>query len=702
MALMTDIRNNLTTLFAVLAVLFIILIVFDWGMDFTGRKGRSLFGSGDVVGSVNGNDLSYREFSEMLRQQVESYRAQSGTEPDEDTERFLRDQVWNTFIQQTLMNEQIEKLGIEVTDREIVDIVHGPNPPEFLVRNFRDSAGIFNRAAYDRAIADPQNREAWVQVEKILREQRKQEKLQSLLMASVRVTEEELKQRFIDQNTTLEAEYILFDPQRFFPDSAVTVTEEDIRKHYNENQDEFKVRPARKIKYVQFTLAPSREDTLAVLNEINRFAEQARAGTDFMELAKTYSEIPVNEAFFKHGELTRPKETVVFSAKKGDIVGPVLDYDGYSLFKVLDERKGTGEYVRASHILLNAVSGPDSVKKIQLARDLLQQIRNGADFAELARKYSEDLSNAKDGGELGWNARGAWVKPFEDAAFRARVGDVVGPIRTHYGWHIIKVTGRDNRELKIAALTLRLKPSSQTLETIYKMAEDFSYLAKSEGFEKAAEFSKYEVRETPEFVRTGTVPGLGFSDAVMNFAFERKVGDISDPISLRGMVVVAKISGIREEGVQPLADVKNIVTSMVLRKKKMERLKPQVEEFAKNLTSSSDLAAAAKALPQAQYQKTGPFKPQDPVGVIGRDLAFIGTALALQPGELSKPFEGQRGYYIVKLIAKSPFDSTKFAAERTTLRDQLLQEKRNQVLSQWFTTLREHATIKDHRDKFFR
>jgi hypothetical protein len=141
---------------------------------------------------------------------------------------------------------------------------------------------------------------------------------------------------------------------------------------------------------------------------------------------------------------------------------------------------------------------------------------------------------------------------------------------------------------------------------------------------------------------------------------------------------------------------------MVLRKKKMEKLRPRVEEFANNLQPTSDLAMAAKAMPEILYQKTGPFKPLDPVAQIGRDLAFIGTALALRPGELSKPFEGQRGYYLVKLIAKSPFDSTKFSTERTTLRDQLLQEKRNQVLSQWFTTLREHASIEDNREKFFR
>ncbi len=600
------------------------------------------------------------------------------------------------------MDEQINKLGLEATDREIIDIVHGPNPPEFLTRNFRDSMGTFNRAAYDRAIADPQNREAWVQVEKALREQRKQEKLQSILFASVRITDDEVRRRFIDQNTTLDAEYLFFDPMRFYPDSVIPVIDDDIRKYYNANQEEFKVRAARKLKFVQFVLAPSREDTLAVLNEMNRLLGQAKAGSDFLELAKTYSEVPVNEAFFKHGELSRPKETAVFAAKKGDIVGPVQDFDGYHLFKILDERKGTSEYVRASHILLNAVSGPDSVKRIEKARDLLRQIRNGADFAQLARDNSEDFSNASQGGDLGWNGKGAWVKPFEDAAFRARVGEVVGPIRTQFGWHIIKVTGKDNREVQLAALTLRLKASSYTTEAVNKQAEDFSYLAKSEGFEKAAEFSRYEIRDTPEFVKTGSIPGLGFNEAITNFAFLEKVGAVSDPMTIRGGVVVVKIADAREEGVQPLESVKNTARATVLRQKKMEKLRVQVEELRKNLQPTMNFAEAVQTVAQAQYQKTGPFRPADAVPQIGRDMAFIGVALTLQPGEISKPFEGQRGYYILKLSTKSSFDSTKFSSARTSLRDQMLQEKKNQVLSQWFTALRDRASVEDHRSKFFR
>lgn len=699
MALMTDIRNNLTKLFAVLAVIFIILIVFDWGMELP--ELRSGF-SGDIVGSVNGKDLTYREFSELLRVQVENYRSQSGNDPDEETERFLRDQVWNTFIQQAIMDEQIDKLGLEVTDKEIIDIVHGPNPPEFLTRNFRDSLGTFNRAAYDRAIADPQNREAWVQVEKALREQRKQEKLQSILLASVRITDDDVRQRFIDQNTTLDAEYVSFDPMRFYPDSVISVTDEEIRKYYNANPEEFKVRAARKLKFVQFVLAPSREDTLAVVDELNRLLGQAKSGSDFLELAKTYSEVPVNEAFFKHGELSRPKETAVFAAKKGEVVGPIQDFDGYYLFKVLDERKGASEYVQASHILLNAVQGPDSVKKIEKARDIVRQIRSGADFAELARKHSEDFSNASQGGELGWNGKGAWVKPFEDAAFRAKVGEVVGPVRTQFGWHIITVTGKDSREVKLAALTLRLKASSQTTEMVNKQAEDFSYLAKSEGFEKAAELNKYEIRETTEFTKTGSIPGLGFSESITNFAFREKVGAISEPMTVRGGVVVVKTADAREEGVQPLENVKNTVRSIVLRQKKMEKLRPQIDEFHKNLQPTTNLFETAKTITEVMYQKTGPFKPVDAVPQIGRDMAFIGVAMTLQPGELSKPFEGQRGYYILKLSTKSFFDSTKFSSERTTLRNQLLQEKKNQVLSQWFTAQRDRASIEDHRDKFFR
>ncbi|MCI0708226.1 MAG: peptidylprolyl isomerase [Ignavibacteriae bacterium] len=699
MALMTQIRDNLTKLFAVLAVLFIVLIVFDWGMELPQMRSG---GAGDVVGVVNGKEIKHQEFLTMLRQQVEAYRTQAGSEPDEETERYLRDQVWNTFVQQFLMDEQIDRLGISVTDREVIDIVHGPNPPEFLAQNFRDSTGRFNRAAYDQAIGDPQNREAWVQVENVIRQQRRQEKLQSLINATVRVTEGELRQRYLERNAKVSVEFVLFDPSRFFPDSTISITDEDILKHYNANQDEFVVRPARKVKYVRFQIAPSADDTAAVENEMNRLLAQTKSGMDFTELANTYSELPVNEAFFKHGELSREKESAVFSAKKGDVAGPIKDFDGFHLIKVLDERRGNDEYIRASHILLRSVAGEDSTQKIATMRGLLGQIRSGADFAELARTHSEDVGSAVQGGDLGWTGKGGWVKPFEDAAKRTRVGDVVGPVRTQFGWHLIKVTGKDRRELKLVGLTMKVKSSSQSTELAYKQAEEFAYLAESEGFEKSAQLSGYQVVETPQFVKTTPIPGIGFNETLTNFAFREDVGAISEPIGIRGGLIVAMVSEKREEGVQPFEDVKNITRTQYIKKTKMEKLKPLVEDFYNRLLQDPGTSLGSGAPSGAQYQKTTEFKPSEGAPFVGRDPAFTGVVLNLQQGQTSKPFEGLRGYYIVRALTVAGVDSATYSAESAALRDQLLQEKKNQVVSQWFTALREQATIEDYRHKFFR
>lgn len=699
MPLMTRIRNNLSKAFAIFAVFFIVYIVLDWGMDIGDRQRG---GGGDVIGAVDGTEISYREFSELLRAQSEAYRQQTGNDPDDQTEQQIRSQVWNSVTQQALIELELERLGITVTDDEIRDILLGSNPPEAIANQFKDSLGVFNRAAYDRAVADPQNSQAWIQVERDLRRQRRIEKLQSILFASMRITDGELRQRFIDQNVTMEADYVLFDPNRLVPDSMIVVADSDIERHYNTTQNEFKVRAARKLKYVLFNLAPTGEDSAIVLAEMDRLTDQLNNGMDFMELARSYSEIPPEEKWVKHGELTRQRETAAFSARKGAVVGPVADVDGYHLIRVLDERKGEGEFVRASHILLNAVSGPDSVAQIEKARSLLQQVRGGADFAALALEHSQDVSNKAQGGELGWTGRGGWVAPFERAAFGARVGDVVGPVRTQFGWHLIKVTGRDSRELKVVQLSMKVKASPRSIDLAYARADDFAVLAEDEGFEKSAELSAYEVRETPEFTKGGFIPGLGVSDAVMNFAFTGKLNAISTPMTVAGGVAVFKVSAIREEGVRPLEDVKGIVRSQVVRKKKMDQLRERVNTFYATLTPSTDLLPAAQSLQNVNAQKSGPFKAGEaPLGV-GRDYAFIGTALALNPGDLSKPFEGARGYYIVKLNSKTPFDSLKFSNDRNTLRDQLLQEKQNRLFSEWLTALRDKAEIEDYRDRFFR
>ncbi|HET9132261.1 MAG TPA: peptidylprolyl isomerase, partial [Terriglobia bacterium] len=500
----------------------------------------------------------------------------------------------------------------------------------------------------------------------------------------------------------MDAQYVLFDVNRLVPDSQVVVTDDDLRDYYNKHQQDYAVKAARKLKYVVFKQTPSADDTAAVLSDMAHIKDQVKTGANFVDLAKTYSDNPVTEAYFKHGDMSKVKDDAVFSAKKGDVVGPILDNDGYHLIKIIDERQGTTEFVRASHILLNLVTGPDSVKTIEKAKEIAREARNGANFADLAKKYNQDYGTMNSGGDLGWGTKGTWVKPFEAAVFRAKVGQIVGPVRTPYGWHIIKVTGRDKREVKIADLVEKVKASNQTLDDAFNRAQDFISLAKDEGFEKSAELSHDQVLETPSFSKGSFVPGIGVSDAVMSFAFSRSLGDVSDPISVSNGVGVFKISDVREDGVRPFDDVKTTLRVAVVRMKKLEKIKDQVDRFSSSLNPASDLVAAAASLQNVTAMRTGPFTANESVPGIGRDPKFVGVAMALNPGEVSKPFDGLRGYYILKLLTKTPFDTARFAAEQGTLRDQMLQEKKSRLISDWLTALRTKADIVDNREKFYR
>lgn len=702
MAVLSDIREKSPKfIIAGAAVLFIFLIIFDWGFDISGRKGRS--NKSDVIGSVNGKEVNYRMFSELVRRTVENRKNQQNSDVDSETERQIRSQVWSQIVDEFLFEQEINRLGITVTDQEIRDIIAGPNPPDFLVQQFKDSTGTFRRDAYQYAMTDPQNKQAWIQVEEGIRQEQKRLKLQSLLLATTIVSESEIKQRFIDNNVTLDANYVLSDINRLVPDSAVTVTDDDLKRQYEAHPADFRSKAARKVKYVFFNQSASSEDSAAIEQDLKEYLKQAMSGAmDFTELAKTYSEIPVTDVFFKHGELSRQKEDAIFSAKKGEIIGPLRDNDGIHIIKILDQRQGKTEFVKCSHILLNLVSGPDSVKVIQKARALLAQAHSGADFANLARENSQDYGTAVRGGDLGWASKDRYVKPFADAAFRTQVGSIVGPVRTQFGWHIIKVTGRDRREIKIVDLALKVRASGETIETVYQYAQDFAYLAKDEGFEKAAENSKYRVLETPEFQKTGSIPGIGQNDVVTSFAFGNKLGTISEPVYTKDGIIVIMVSNVREEGIRSLEEVKSTVKSMAIKQKKMEKVREQVDAFYKTLTSSSDIISAAQSNVNLIAQNTGVFKPTDGPPGIGRDLKFIGSALSLNPGELSKPFEGNRGYYIIQLLSKSPFDSVKYSSERELLSGQILQEKRNRAISDWHNALREKADIVDNRDKFFR
>lgn len=712
MPIMTRMRESMPAILFGLLIAFLITIIFEWGMDYLGlSSGR---GQHTAIGSVNGKEITFQEFSDLVRAVSDNQRQQSNVEPDEHQMRQTRQQVWDQLVNQRLIDEQIKKLGLVVSDQEIVDWVRGDNPPEDLKRNFIDSTGTFRRDVYEQFLRDPNqfihdpqgvNRAYGTQwlanYEKNLRQRRLQEKLQSLVTASVRVTEGEVRRRFAEQNIRYDVLFALFDPNTFVKDEEVTVTEADLKSYYDENLEVYKIQPSRKLKYVTFLENPSAADTAAKMQEVEEALKKAREGQDFLQLVNLYSDRPDSGAWFKHGELSPSIENAVFAAKPGAIIGPLNEPDGFHIIKVLDERKGNQEFVRASHILFQ-LTGPDSNAVKATAREVAQKAKAGADFAALAAAYSKDPSNAKKGGDLGWFPKGRMVAEFEQAAFKAKVGEVVGPVRTAFGLHIIKVTGRDARELKIASIVTKLVASSQTKNDIADRAKDFAVLAQSSEFTKEANAVGLEVRETEVQEKGGVIPGLGVNESVTKWAFKNKVGSVSDPFTIPNGWAVFTIVEAKDAGVQPFDQVKDSFRPQVLRKKKMEKVKEIAASLKAKLAPNDSLSRLKTLEPRVQVQATGPFLASAGIPGVGRDQNFLGVVEGLNPGQISAPFSGFRGVYLVQLLSKTPFDSTAYASQREILRTQMLQEKRNKYVAEWLAKLKETADIEDNRDLFYR
>jgi peptidyl-prolyl cis-trans isomerase D len=709
MPIMTRMRDSMPVILFTLLIVFVLTIIFDWGMGYLGLRGP---GAAEDIGKVNGKAISYREFADVLRNYAESQKQQTGKEPTEDELKTVRDQIWQSMVSQRLMMEEASRLGVTVTDQEIIDWVRGDNPPEDLRRNFVDSTGQFRRDVYDQFLSnpnqflrdpegsDPNYGSKWLaEYDKSLRQRRLQEKVQSVVLASVGVTEGEVMRRFADQNQRMSAVVAFVDAGTAVPDSTVQVTDADIRTFYDENIESYKVPASRMVKYVVFPIAPTASDSAARIGEMNDVAKKARAGADFIDLTGMYSDTRDSGAYFKHGEISPGLEGEVFAAKPGDIVGPLTEGNTLHLFKVLDARKSANEYIRASHILFRMEGDSNAVK--ELAQRVAREAKGGADFGALARQYSKDPGNAGKGGDLGWFSKGRMVPQFEKAAFGARVGEVVGPVRTAFGLHIIKVTGRDSRELKLVSIKIPIEASAQTRNDLLDRSRDFAYNSRETDLPREAEQLGMKVQEAP-VTESGAIPGLGVDEAVNRWAFAEKVGSVSEPFSIQNSYVVFAITDAKDAGARPFDELKESLRPLALRSKKLERATAIAADLRSKLGPADSVSGVAEFNPAVTITRTGEFTFSGGIPLAGRDPAFIGAISALQVGQISPAVKGARGAYLIQLLSRTEIDSAAYSSQSEMLRTRLLQEKRNRFLADWMDSLRKNAEIEDKRDLFYR
>lgn len=659
---------------------------------------EALGGRTNNVGSVDGEDISYQEFVNAVEQQRENQKKQTGKDVDEENLEQLRDQVWDALVTQKILANEIDKFGITVSDEEIKEIILGDNPPEFLKQNFIDSTGNFNRQVYEQALFDPRNKEALLQAEEFVRQNRLNEKLQSLILASVNISEADIKNRFIEQNQKMNAEYVLVDLS-IYPDSTVKFNDTDLKKYYNENLDKYKNQAQRKLQYVLFANKPSADDSATIKQTLETVADKFRKDTSsFQSYVDIYSTVPYSKDTLALNAFPAGVYEILSKSSPGSIVGPVTSPQGYILYRFVGIVPSKESLVKASHILINNMGSDE--KNLEEANKVYSQLIKGASFEGTAKAISKDPGSGSKGGDLGWFGKGAMVPEFEKAVFGGAVGIVQKPIKTNFGYHIIKVTGKSNNKYVVEKIVNPIQTSASTIDANFNAAQDFSYVADKNGFEKEAKLMNYAVQESSPFVKEAySVPGIGTNKRLIDFAFENGLNEVSEVHKVSTGYVVCRISEVINEGAKPFDEVKNQIQPLVIREKKYEMAKAYADKIKSQI--GGDLSKARTLNQKLVVDTTGQFAPNGSVPKIGRDYAFMHAAAKAELNKVTEPVKGFRGQFLIKVTERSAFDSAAYSTQRSSIRDQLFQENRSMYVNQWLDKLKKDADIVDKRYVFF-
>ncbi|ACF12223.1 PpiC-type peptidyl-prolyl cis-trans isomerase [Chlorobaculum parvum NCIB 8327] len=701
MALMGKLRDKTHIVLFILVAAFVGLIVFEWGMNFTGPKQSR----GGDVGAVNGEPIPAAEYEQLYNMVSTSFRQRNpGVEVTSRIDAGLREQAWNMVVDQTLINQLLKKYAVQVSDQEVLEAVNSEvNPPGIIRQNFTDpKTGQIDRELLEKARQDPQAKEFWLKAQEMVRRELMINKLLMDLKSMAIVTDPEVTELVQRQYTTFSGSFIPFPYDFAGPASNFPVKDEEITAWYEAHKGQFQQEPTRSAEFVFFPLTPSAQDSLRAKKEIDGLVSEFASAPDEAEFVKIQSDIPdaVNVTRTR-ADFSLEGGKKIFDSPKlapGQIVGPVADQGYYRLLKI--KSVSTGEpMASASHILIR-VNPADkaSVESGQaLARKILDELKNGASFAQLAAKYSQDPGNAQRGGFLGWFTKERMVPEFTQAVFSGKPGQVVGPVLTRFGLHIIKIDGFDNRQIVCSEVVRQLKPSSLTSESIKRKAMVFRDDAESKGFAETAKLQKLDVVQTGDFTRQTLVSKLGMDEDVASFAFSSKDGAISQVIKNDNGFVVMKLLTKNDTGYRLLDDeLKEMIKAELVREKQGTALKAKLAELSKS--SGGSLDAIVQSNPGLRKITSGIISWRDGnIDGYGSDRRLVEAMAGMELNKLSAPVQTSNGFALVKLDGRQLPYGLDLEVEKKRILPQLMKIKQEQLFNEYFEAARRTAKIEDNR-----
>ncbi len=702
MALISEIRKK--------SWLLIILIALGMGgfvvMDMVNKASRAS-GSSYTVGVVNGQKIEWPDFQ----------RAERILYPNSTGDVYgQRNYIWNFMVEDRLLRDETEDLGLNIGDAELEDLEFGNHLSPIIQRNFRDpNTGQVDKKNLDQIKANlgtgklqPQLEEYWNYQSTEIRKERLQRKLANLVKKGLYTPTWMAQQLQVEQGTTLDFKYVKV-PLDSLTEKDVKLTDDDYKTFMKENAGLMKKKEEfRTVEFVVFNVVPTKEDSAKVKDAITQRIQPFREATnDSLFVENNYGTI--DATYFKKGDLAEVIADTVFDLPVGTVYGPYIDGVDYKAVKVLG-KKILPDSVKSRHILIRAETAAQRTTAYKTIDSLKTLIESGkARFDSLAMKMSQDGSGQK-GGDLGYSALGRMVKPFNDALFYTGEPNKLQIVTSQFGVHLVEITGqkfmKNEMGVKLAYIIEPIVPSEETQSRIYDDAIEFSGQNRTvESLHKAVE-NKPELSVekaeglTENAFQFSTLGSGGTSRDIVRWAFkpDTKLGSVAAEVFVydeptlfyNSHYVVPGLKAILKAGNYTLAEVKEKYKQKVLDRK-------TAEGIAAKITGTDLGAIASQFSTKVDTFKNVNFNMSYLDG-IGNETALIGKLSIMKVGDTTKPVIGQTGVFVAQVINRA---EPNLSTDLTTFREQSLMVARGSIDSRLMEVLKNKATIKDNRYTFY-
>lgn len=688
-------------------------------MDAFAGRTNILGGNSTTVGKINGEEIDVQEFEQKVKAQ-EAMAQQQGYNLGEEGRQQIIESVWNSEIDQALLEDEFEKLGLTVGKKEINDMLFGDNPPADLKQNFSDPAtGVYNPQQVQQYFATlrksgtPEQKAQMNQYLASLELQRMNEKYVSLLSNSTYFAKWFVEKQNVDNSLIANVSYVGI-PYSSVSDSAVKVSDEEIQDYINERKEEFKQEDeTRSINYIMFNAAPTATDSAAVKNQIQTLkSEFASASDNAAFLSRNGSSIPLFDAYVAKSKIQVPAKDSILSLPVGGVYGPYADGNSLVLAKVVDV-KTLPDSVKVRHILLgtsNPQTGqmlmPDSVAKAK-ADSIAAAIRSGANFDTLEARYSTDVAAHQQQGVMTFSSTDIQGENFAQEfgqfiLFDGKPGDKK-VVKTNFGYHYIEILNYINPEphYKVAYMAKPIVASDETDNTASNAATQFAgdsrdLSAFNNNFDKNLRTKGYNKLVAQEIRPNDyAIPGIGNSRQLVKAVFNADEGDVLEPIRVGDAYVVAAVTDVTEPGTVSVAKARSAVEPILRNRKKAAQIKQKLGNI-----STLEAATAATGQPVQQVDSLSFAGGRN--AALGYELKVVGAAFnpANKGKVVPEALAGQAGVYVLRVnnVGAVPVAAANVEEQRNMLE---MQARQTMMYRSPTQALRKSAEIKDYRSKFY-